>query len=355
MAENNPEDFGEVPQARQRRYTLPSVGIITIFPVIVSFLCCVTSDEPCLKSIKSLFYTFIVSCAAILVGRMIRRSCLIFEEKHHLNTRYHGNWSRMLNAIDNRKDDVGLLVFVCIGVVLCINDMNLFMVNINTLNIFAAISVIPLVFDLINLNELSEVERSELGERSSQSVAHGLAWSYYFGYLKIVLPELINQINESEKWSNLFIGGELLPKVFALIPKTGFMVGEICDDRKQMIYVDDEEEDVLPPLFMERGGVKKRVYRNTVYTIKDQDGREHYAIMEYVTPVDTIYRMNQHREAGMSEDEKDMQIKLLYRYLKEITDKEEDCRGRFVLVPISGKEKHHELRDIMLDALEKAR
>ena len=34
----------------------------------------------------------------------------------------------------------------------------------------------------------SAVEISEMSERSKQNVAHGLAWSYYIGYLKIVLP-----------------------------------------------------------------------------------------------------------------------------------------------------------------------
>lgn len=34
----------------------------------------------------------------------------------------------------------------------------------------------------------SEVEVSELCEARKTNVAHGLAWSFYLGYLKLVLP-----------------------------------------------------------------------------------------------------------------------------------------------------------------------
>lgn len=43
-------------------------------------------------------------------------------------------------------------------------------------------------FLLFPLQKLSAVEVSELTESSKKNVAHGLAWSYYVGYLKIVLP-----------------------------------------------------------------------------------------------------------------------------------------------------------------------
>lgn len=34
------------------------------------------------------------------------------------------------------------------------------------------------------------MEVSELTESSKKNVAHGLAWSYYIGYLKVVLPRM---------------------------------------------------------------------------------------------------------------------------------------------------------------------
>lgn len=46
----------------------------------------------------------------------------------------------------------------------------------------------PLVCLSFPLQKPSAVEMSEMSERSKQNVAHGLAWSYYIGYLKIVLP-----------------------------------------------------------------------------------------------------------------------------------------------------------------------
>lgn len=34
----------------------------------------------------------------------------------------------------------------------------------------------------------SEVEVSDICERRKMNVAHGLAWSFYVGYLQLVLP-----------------------------------------------------------------------------------------------------------------------------------------------------------------------
>lgn len=44
------------------------------------------------------------------------------------------------------------------------------------------------IFLSLPLQKPSAAEISEMTERSKQNVAHGLAWSYYVGYLKIVLP-----------------------------------------------------------------------------------------------------------------------------------------------------------------------
>lgn len=46
----------------------------------------------------------------------------------------------------------------------------------------------PLACLSFPLQKPSAVEISEMSEKSKQNVAHGLAWSYYVGYLKIVLP-----------------------------------------------------------------------------------------------------------------------------------------------------------------------
>ena len=44
------------------------------------------------------------------------------------------------------------------------------------------------------------MEVSQINERENKNVADGLAWSYYFGYLKLVLPKLDEQIGKSEKY-----------------------------------------------------------------------------------------------------------------------------------------------------------
>ena len=43
---------------------------------------------------------------------------------------------------------------------------------------------------VIGAKKLSQAELSHLMETENTNVADGFAWSYYYGYLKLVLPHL---------------------------------------------------------------------------------------------------------------------------------------------------------------------
>ena len=62
-----------------------------------------------------------------------------------------------------------------------------------------------------------------INERENNNFADGLAWSYYFGYLKLVLPRLEGQITISEefRWK---INDR---KLFILLPKTCYTYDNI--------------------------------------------------------------------------------------------------------------------------------
>ena len=62
------------------------------------------------------------------------------------------------------------------------------------------------------------MELSQINENNNKNVADGLAWGYYFGYLKMVLPILAERIGQTDyKY--------LIPihKLFILIPKTCYI------------------------------------------------------------------------------------------------------------------------------------
>lgn len=45
-----------------------------------------------------------------------------------------------------------------------------------------------LAVSVVGVQGPSEVEVSDICERRKMNVAHGLAWSFYLGYLRLVLP-----------------------------------------------------------------------------------------------------------------------------------------------------------------------
>lgn len=163
-------------------------------------------------------------------------------------------------------------------------------------------------------------------------MAAGLAWSYYFGYLKLVLPRLEQRISESEQFRYKITDKEL----FILLPKTCFT----CDDIEQ---ADSRVKWVgnLPESKINREGSKDRSYKHAVHEVgmhcpADGTMEEYYFIVEYATPLMTLYDM--FVDAQLTDPERDQQIMLFTRKLSEILDENAECRGKYKLVPISGNE-----------------
>uniref|UniRef100_A0A8B9VMU3 STING ligand-binding domain-containing protein n=1 Tax=Anas zonorhyncha TaxID=75864 RepID=A0A8B9VMU3_9AVES len=101
-------------------------------------------------------------------------------------------------------------------------------------------------------------------ERSQQNVAHGLAWSYYVGYLKIVLPRTsfshaanLNVWACRETW-----------KLHILIPLSCNVWDDLEKADSNIQYLTDLTETTLT-----RGGIKKRVYKHSLYAIRDGDNQ----------------------------------------------------------------------------------
>ncbi|MGH0149594.1 UNVERIFIED_CONTAM: hypothetical protein FKN15_044733 [Acipenser sinensis] len=94
------------------------------------------------------------------------------------------------------------------------------------------------------------VEISAICENRKMNVAHGLAWSFYIGYLKLVLP---NKLEEED--SNI------------------------------------EFLDNLPDIVIDRAGVRRRVYKHSLYAV--YDGAKRVRIQTQHIPV--LLKHFQHR------------------------------------------------------------
>lgn len=91
-------------------------------------------------------------------------------------------------------------------------------------------------------------------------IGHGLAWSYYYGYLKLILPGLRQRVNESEFAK---LGTPFLKKFIAILPETS-----ICPSS-----FDKEDENVKTigavEFSVSISGNVMRNYKTAVHQVTD--------------------------------------------------------------------------------------
>lgn len=63
----------------------------------------------------------------------------------------------------------------------------------------------------------------------------------------------------------------------------------------------------------------------------------HECVVEYATPLLTLYRMSQESSAGFGETERKEQVLLFYRTLKDILEHSLECRNRYTLILLNGE------------------
>ncbi|NWS47830.1 STING protein, partial [Probosciger aterrimus] len=188
-------------------------------------------------------------------------------------------------------------------------------------------------------------EVSEMSERSKQNVAHGLAWSYYVGYLKIVLPRLQKSMEEFSRANPRVLSCRRTWKLHILVP----LSCDICDDLEKadsnIQYLTDLTETTLT-----RAGTKNRVYKHSLYAIRDEDNKLWHCAVEYATPLQSLYAMSQDECAAFSREDRQEQAKLFYRTLEEILKCSKECADTYRLIAYeeSGEAEPHFLsREIL--------
>ncbi|XP_009949807.1 PREDICTED: stimulator of interferon genes protein, partial [Leptosomus discolor] len=197
----------------------------------------------------------------------------------------------------------------------------------------------------LGLHKPSAVEMSEMSERSKQNVAHGLAWSYYIGYLKIVLPWLKKSMEEFSRANPNVLPCRETWKLHILVPLSCDVYDDLEKADSNIQYLTDLTETTLT-----RAGTKKRVYKHSLYAIRDEDNKLWHCAVEYATPLQSLYAMSQDECAAFSREDRLEQAKLFYRTLEEILKGSKECAGSYRLIAYeeSGEAETHFLsREIL--------
>ena len=244
---------------------------------------------------------------SLVLGEVVQRLCLVIEEIQHRQTRYEGSLKKVFNSTFAFKYGRSILIVAVASLLIvcyafyehcdtfCRSEYVIFF----TLNCF----LVPVLLFLVGFRELSSVEVSQINERENKNVADGLAWSYYFGYLKLVLPKLEEQIGKSTEYRYKITQ----KKLFILLPKTCFTYPTIVEADPRIKCAGN-----LEPYEMNRGGILKRSYKHTVHRIEmprpDGEIDKYHVVLEYATPLMSLYDMSKHSECGLDRLERDEQV-----------------------------------------------
>lgn len=158
------------------------------------------------------------------------------------------------------------------------------------------------------------------------NVAHGLAWSYYFGYLKFVLPGIHNCIMQSEFWNGDKNERNMCKKIIFLFPESCRCYSTLTEDDPNI-----KIEGHLAPVVRNRAGTVGRRYKNTVYSVLDGQKR-YYFVGEYITAIHTMYEMEICEMAGLSTSFKNLQAASFYVTVKNILSNDPKCMNKFKII-----------------------
>ncbi|XP_078600529.1 stimulator of interferon genes protein-like isoform X2 [Branchiostoma floridae x Branchiostoma japonicum] len=294
-----------------------------------------------------------------VVSELMHSVVLFVEEWKHVNSRHGSRYQAFQSCLHFEFPMRGALPALLVLSVVVISMICFLKTEIlarllsQYLDLLVLLTGVQLVI-LSYFMKPAEVEVMEQVEGTNQNVAHGLAWSFYTGYLKIVLPGLRERIEQSA-WKDKI--HPTAHRLLVLIPLKCEVRAKLEDEDSNIENVTAglSDEGGLQPVKKDRAGIKDRVYKNDVHCITDPDDnrRKEYCVVEYATNVQTLYDMQESKACeGFSREAREQQVKLLYCTLKNIIEAD-GCRDRVVLVPFDITDaEDHKLARVILRTLE---
>ena len=214
----------------------------------------------------------------------------------------------------------------------------------------ALIFLIPLISYLLGLKKTTPVEFSEMSEAAAKNVADGLALGFYFGFLRLILPHLMEILNLSDNEVDGYPARDLIVdhKLFIVIPKECNCASSFSVVDPNIQYVAEAHQKTIS-----RAGTVRRAYKNSIYKVNSPTHGVFYCLMEYATPLMSMFEMHADSRCNFTSEDRDQQVGMFYRRLKEILDNDERCRGRYHLVLTSNSRES--LADVIAKEILKSR
>ncbi|XP_012583163.1 PREDICTED: stimulator of interferon genes protein isoform X2 [Condylura cristata] len=246
---------------------------------------------------------------SLRLGLLLKGLCSMAEELSHIHSRYQGSYWRAVRACLGCPFRHGtLLLLSC-----CFYFLNPKEIGMSFTWMLAFLGLSRSLDILLSLQELSPAEVSAVCEKGNFNVAHGLAWSFYIGYLRLILPELKTRIQMYNRLHNNRLRSAGSHRLYILFPLDCGVPDDLSVADPNICFLHK-----LPQQSADRAGVKDRVYSNSVYEILENGQPAGACVLEYATPLQTLFAMSQDSRAGFSREDRLEQAKLFIRTLEDI-------------------------------------
>ncbi|CAD6216438.1 GSCOCG00004596001-RA-CDS [Cotesia congregata] len=330
----------------------PSMTVYILLTTAVSIIIIGVSvrliyKDSYLKAFMDNLTTFVVCFIMLTLGSLMLRMISFLAELEYLKT-YHDNQVKKIftNTFEFNITSIVFSVFCCLYILMFAirkGDILSYTRALDSTSNILMILLSIIVSQSIGLFrcKLNSIYTSSADEGVDYGT--GMAHNYYYGYLKIILssdgasnPGLrakmeVYESNQSTSDVQITIP---VKKLFILIPESGHIPPDLKDASNYWL----ESTTSLENEVRDRAGVKKRIYRNTVYKIhpggEGNKRKPVYIVVEGATPVLTFYEVLQHahKHTDTYKNYQHQIIAAFYKTLQDLLNENAESRDTCELV-----------------------
>ncbi|CAH1259781.1 unnamed protein product [Diabrotica balteata] len=232
---------------------------------------------------------YITGVLLTILLQLMYRVILMFEESRHLISRYDSNVSTLLKDVLHFPVPVWVtFVFSIIYLVYYASTQQWSVGSITLLRIVSLYVTMFLLGKILKLDSGPLNDSLWIAENNGLDYGSGMAYSFFHGYLNLVLPKTGTQDKHlkeiMEDYEDINGIKFAVHKLFVLIPKSMKCFVSLKNEYSPSM----DESRSLEQKVMTVAGVQDRVYKNAVYKISLKKNDYIYVSAEYATPLKTF-------------------------------------------------------------------
>ncbi|XP_034934625.1 stimulator of interferon genes protein [Chelonus insularis] len=306
---------------------------LSILLIIIAAICIrLVYRDSYWKAIIHIWTVFVIFILTLATGSFVSRIVNCLAELEHLNTKYDGQLYAILKVtFDFNLTSIIIIVLCCCSIANQFKSINNYIEYFNLSNLLISIAAIILCYNVDLFGSKSTTFRT-IDALGGVDYGTGMAYSYFYGYLRIILPPdglqnpgIRTKMVDYESHHNVKIP---VKKLFILIPKSGHIPPDLKDASDNWL----EGTTSLTNVIRDRAGIKRRSYKNTVYKIhpegEDSNHRPVYITVEGATPMLTLNEIikHSHKQTEIYRHSHKEIVAVFYKTLQELLNSDPDCR-----------------------------